>query len=172
MNTTVFILCMLAALLELDTTYAFQMLLSRPIVAGPIFGLVTGDVMAGVQVGISAFSAPFLNTAFFVPCLILFFWKSDYIQSIAAGANTLSMANKSKQIEVTLVTSYVYIFYIANNSQFLILSSHMATAAAAATFSESIPCAMGILTIRSHRTIVSESSPLSSVPRKIAILSV
>ena len=52
--TTTVILCVLAALLELDTTYAFQMLLSRPIIAGPIFGLVTGDVMAGVQIGIFA----------------------------------------------------------------------------------------------------------------------
>ena len=52
-------------------------------------GLSKTKAPAGVQVGVSAFSAPFLNTAFFVPCLILFFWKSDYIQSIAAGANVL-----------------------------------------------------------------------------------
>ena len=54
MSLTVIGLCLLAALLELDTTYAFQTLVSRPIIAGPIFGLVTGDVMAGVQVGIFA----------------------------------------------------------------------------------------------------------------------
>ena len=52
-------------------------------------GLSKTKAPAGVQVGISAFSAPFLNTAFFVPCLILFFWKTEYIQSIAAGANVL-----------------------------------------------------------------------------------
>jgi len=52
MTMLTFTLCVLAALLELDTTYAFQTLISRPIIAGPIFGLVTGDVMAGVQVGI------------------------------------------------------------------------------------------------------------------------
>ena len=52
-------------------------------------GLSKTKAPAGVQVGVSAFSAPFLNTAFFVPCLILIFWKSDYIQSIAAGANVL-----------------------------------------------------------------------------------
>ncbi|MBR5422380.1 MAG: ECF transporter S component [Clostridia bacterium] len=52
-------------------------------------GLSKTKAPAGVQVGVSSFSAPFLNTAFFVPCLILFFWKSDYIQSIAAGANVL-----------------------------------------------------------------------------------
>lgn len=54
MTTTLFVLCILASLLELDTTYAFQTLVSRPIIAGPIFGLITGDVMAGVQVGIFA----------------------------------------------------------------------------------------------------------------------
>lgn len=45
-------LCLLGALLELDTTYAFQLTLSRGIVAGPLLGLVTGDVLTGVQVGL------------------------------------------------------------------------------------------------------------------------
>ena len=45
---------------------------------------------AGVKVGVSAFSAPFLNTAFFMPCLILFFWNSEYIQSIAAGKSVMA----------------------------------------------------------------------------------
>ena len=40
-----------------------------------------------VRGGIAAFSAPFLNTVFFMACLIGFFWRTDYIQSIAAGAN-------------------------------------------------------------------------------------
>ena len=44
--------CLLGALLELDTTYAFQLTLSRGIVAGPLLGLVTGDVLTGVQVGL------------------------------------------------------------------------------------------------------------------------
>lgn len=54
MSALTLILCILASVLELDTTYAFQTLVSRPIIAGPIFGLITGDVMAGVQVGIFA----------------------------------------------------------------------------------------------------------------------
>lgn len=45
-------LCVLAALLELDTTYAFQFTLSRGIIAGPIFGWITGDWAAGVQIGV------------------------------------------------------------------------------------------------------------------------
>ncbi len=40
-----------AAVLELDTTYAFQLTFSRGIIAGPLLSLITGDLMAGVQVG-------------------------------------------------------------------------------------------------------------------------
>ena len=47
-------LCFLASLLELDATYAFQTLLCRPIIAGPIFGIAIGNAMAGLQVGIFA----------------------------------------------------------------------------------------------------------------------
>lgn len=54
MTLTAIWLCVLASVLELDITYAFQLLLSRPIIAGPLFGLVTGDVMAGLQVGVFA----------------------------------------------------------------------------------------------------------------------
>ena len=52
MMSTILFLSLLAALLELDTTYAFQFLVSRPIIAGPILGFVTGDVLAGIQVGV------------------------------------------------------------------------------------------------------------------------
>ena len=52
MTPEVFMLCVLAALLELDTTYAFQLTFSRGIIAAPLMALVTGDVMAGIQVGI------------------------------------------------------------------------------------------------------------------------
>ena len=45
-------LCLLGALLELDTTYALQSTLSRGIVAGPLLGLATGDVLTGVQIGL------------------------------------------------------------------------------------------------------------------------
>ena len=51
-NVTFMVMCLVASLLELDTTYAFQTLVSRPILAGPLLGLITGDVMAGLQVGI------------------------------------------------------------------------------------------------------------------------
>jgi mannose/fructose/N-acetylgalactosamine-specific phosphotransferase system component IIC len=50
--TNILIICVLGALLELDTTYAFQLTLSRGIIAGPLLSLVTGDLMTGLQVGI------------------------------------------------------------------------------------------------------------------------
>ncbi len=46
------LLCLAGALLELDTTYAFQLTFSRGIIAGPLLGLITGDVVTGLQVGI------------------------------------------------------------------------------------------------------------------------
>ena len=52
-------------------------------------GLNQKSKIKPLSIGISAFSAPFLNTLFFVPMLILFFWNSDYIQGLANGANVL-----------------------------------------------------------------------------------
>lgn len=52
MTLSIVLLCILAALLELDTTYVGQLMFSRPIIAGPIFGVLTGDLMAGIQVGV------------------------------------------------------------------------------------------------------------------------
>ena len=45
-------ICLLGALLELDTTYAFQLTISRGIVAGPLLGLLTGDILTGIQIGL------------------------------------------------------------------------------------------------------------------------
>lgn len=64
-----------------------------------LMGLLCGLIYKGLsktalpepaRIGISAFSAPFLNTAFFVPTMILFFWNTEYIQSIAAGKQVLA----------------------------------------------------------------------------------
>lgn len=52
MTPEVFMLCVLAALLELDTTYAFQLTFSRGIIAAPLMSLLTGDIMTGIQVGV------------------------------------------------------------------------------------------------------------------------
>ena len=52
MTPEIFLLCLFGAVLEMDTTYTFQFLLSRGIVAGPLLSLVTGDLLSGLQVGI------------------------------------------------------------------------------------------------------------------------
>jgi len=44
--------CALVALLELDTTYVGQLLISRPFIVGAVLGALTGDLFLGLQVGI------------------------------------------------------------------------------------------------------------------------
>ena len=44
--------CALVALLELDTTYAGQFLISRPFFVGTILGALTGNLFLGLQIGI------------------------------------------------------------------------------------------------------------------------
>jgi len=45
------LLCALAALVELDDTYVAQLGVSSPLVAGVLFGWLTGDVSSGLQTG-------------------------------------------------------------------------------------------------------------------------
>lgn len=45
-------LCALVALLELDTTYVGQLLISRPFIVGAVLGALTGNLFLGLQVGI------------------------------------------------------------------------------------------------------------------------
>lgn len=54
MTSSLIVPCLIAAMLEMDTTYAVQSLVSRPIIAGPILGWLCGDILMGVQVGIFA----------------------------------------------------------------------------------------------------------------------
>ena len=44
--------CALVALLELDTTYLGQLLISRPFIVGAILGALSGNLFLGLQVGI------------------------------------------------------------------------------------------------------------------------
>ena len=44
--------CLLVALLELDTTYVGQILISRPLMVGTILGALTGNLFLGLQIGI------------------------------------------------------------------------------------------------------------------------
>ncbi len=52
MTPEIFALCAFAAALELDTTYALQLTFSRGIIAAPLMALLTGDIVAGIQVGV------------------------------------------------------------------------------------------------------------------------
>lgn len=49
--TSLLSVCIVSVLCGLDRTAAFQVMLSRPIVAGPLTGLVLGDPLVGLQVG-------------------------------------------------------------------------------------------------------------------------
>lgn len=70
------------------------------VVTRTLMGLLCGLIYKGlsktklpqpVSAGIAAFSAPFLNTVFFMATLIGFFWNTEYIQttaeSFSAGGN-------------------------------------------------------------------------------------
>lgn len=48
----VILYCFVIALLELDTTYFGQILVSRPVVVGSLLGFITGDFFLGLQIGI------------------------------------------------------------------------------------------------------------------------
>jgi len=45
-------LCFVTALLEMDTTYFGQVLISRPVVVGSLLGFMCGDFFLGLQLGI------------------------------------------------------------------------------------------------------------------------
>ena len=70
------------------------------IVPRVLIGIVCGFVYKGLSktklpsvpaYAISAFSAPLTNTLLFMGLLILFFWKSEYLQSVAASLNAGSV---------------------------------------------------------------------------------
>ena len=46
------LLCAVLALMELDTTYIGQFLISRPLVVGSVMGLLTGNLFLGLQIGL------------------------------------------------------------------------------------------------------------------------
>lgn len=77
-------LCLLSSILELDTSFIGQFQLSRPIVVGTIFGILTGNILHGLQMGIfvefllldfvqvGAFTVPSGNVA--ITCCLLMQW--------------------------------------------------------------------------------------------------
>lgn len=62
------------------------------VVCGFVYrGLSKTKMPSGVKYALSAFSAPLTNTVLFMGLLVVFFWKSDYIQEVANsfGVNTV-----------------------------------------------------------------------------------
>ncbi|MDD4004241.1 MAG: PTS sugar transporter subunit IIC [Elusimicrobiaceae bacterium] len=52
MSEELLLFSLLTALMELDTVYAGQFMVSRPVIAGPILGLVAHNMAAGVILGL------------------------------------------------------------------------------------------------------------------------
>ena len=52
MTSELFLICLLGGLLAIDTTAAFQILLSHPLVGCTLVGLVLNDVTLGLSIGI------------------------------------------------------------------------------------------------------------------------
>ena len=82
-----------AMLLSINPLYTFWVCVPTRILMGYLAGLlfkvfIKADKGNTVCYFVGGFMTAFLNTLFFMSILILFFWNTDYIQSLnAAGAN-------------------------------------------------------------------------------------
>lgn len=70
------------------------------IVPRTLMGLICGLVYMGisktkapkpVKYAVGAVSAPLFNTVLFMSCLILFFWNTDYVQSVASSVGATNI---------------------------------------------------------------------------------
>lgn len=81
-----------AALLQINPIFTFIMCLVPRVLMGYLCGAIyklLSKVKKGIAVIIASFSAPVLNTAFFMTSLILFFGKTDFIMGMRAGTESL-----------------------------------------------------------------------------------
>lgn len=86
-----------AALMSVNGFYTFLMCLVPRVLmgwlAGVVFKAVAGDGENGrrqiIGCGAACLAAPLLNTILFISFMLLFFWKSGYIQGMANGLNIL-----------------------------------------------------------------------------------
>lgn len=84
-----------AALLGINPVYTFLLCLVPRVLAGWLSGLLFKAINNGGKRELAACSAaclaaPLINTILFTSMLILFFWNSDFIQSLAGGKNILA----------------------------------------------------------------------------------
>jgi len=78
-------------LFSINPVYTFITCIVTRTIMGLLCGLIfkalsKTNINDTIKYGIAAFSAPFLNTVFFMGCLLAFFWNTEYIQSLASGA--------------------------------------------------------------------------------------
>ena len=88
-----------AALMSINGIYTFILCLVPRILMGLLAGLLfkaltkeNNNKRQLIASGAASLAAPLLNTVLFVGGLALFFWNSDYIQSMAAGSSLLAFA--------------------------------------------------------------------------------
>ena len=81
-----------AALLSINPLFTFIMCLVPRILMGYLCGAiykVLAKTKKGIAVIVASFSAPVLNTVFFIASLMIFFGKTDFIMGMRAGTENL-----------------------------------------------------------------------------------
>ena len=81
-----------AALLQINPIFTFIMCLVSRVLMGYLCGVIyklLSKFKKGIAVTIASFSAPVLNTLFFITSLMIFFGKSDFIMGMRAGTENL-----------------------------------------------------------------------------------
>ncbi len=81
-----------AALFQINPIFTFIMCLVPRVLMGCLCGVIyklLTKANKGIAVVIASFSAPVLNTLFFITSLMIFFGKSDFIMGMRAGTENL-----------------------------------------------------------------------------------
>lgn len=81
-----------AALLQINPIFTFIMCLVPRVLMGYLCGVIykiLSKAKKGIAVVIASFSAPVLNTLFFITSLMLFFGNSDFIMGMREGTANL-----------------------------------------------------------------------------------
>lgn len=81
-----------ATLLGINPFFTFIMCLVPRVLMGYLCGVIyklLSKIKKGVAVVIASFSAPVINTALFMTCLILLFGKTDFVMGLRAGTENI-----------------------------------------------------------------------------------
>ncbi|OGS17932.1 MAG: hypothetical protein A2219_01965 [Elusimicrobia bacterium RIFOXYA2_FULL_50_26] len=99
--TEIILLSLLAAVISLDVTAFGQFMISRPIVCGPLFGYIMGDIKAGLWLGM----------------IIELFWSGEIPMGAAIPADTTT---------VTILAIAWSLFSLPGQKSALVLSTALA----------------------------------------------